>query len=319
MTAEYRYPLVTNPAKTLADLYLEPPMSVINRRGRRWRARQKYWQQTGIQSGDGRPTGLLGDYGPLGRILTGNTTGYTSIFDPALAELITAWWSREGDVILDPFAGGSVRGVVASAMGRRYLGVDLSQQQVDANRRQAGIGSPDMPPQWICGDSADLDTLLDDATEADLMLTCPPYGNLERYSDNPADLSTMDWPTFTDTYRQIISATIRRLRRDRFAAIVISDIKDNQGGYRGLPDLTAQALRDTGCRIVTEAVILDPLGTKPVLCEKPFRTNRTITRVHQNLIVAVKGDRHAATDRLEFPKHPALADPYWSNQEWRTA
>lgn len=40
--------------------------------------------------------------------------------------------------------------------------------------------------------------------QADLLFSCPPYGNLERYSDDKADLSTMRYPRFLRTYRQII-------------------------------------------------------------------------------------------------------------------
>jgi DNA modification methylase len=29
-------------------------------------------------------------------------------------------------LVLDPFAGGSVRGIIASKLGRRYYGIDLS-------------------------------------------------------------------------------------------------------------------------------------------------------------------------------------------------
>ena len=92
--------------------------------------------------------------------------------------------------MLDPFAGGSVRGVVASKLGRRYLGIDLSQRQIDANRLQgkAICGKDNLAPEWIVGDSAaDLDKLVKDG--ADCILTCPPYADLEVYSDHPRDIS----------------------------------------------------------------------------------------------------------------------------------
>jgi hypothetical protein len=41
----------------------------------------------------------------------------TSIFDPVLCELAYAWFSPPGGIVLDPFAGGSVRGMVASKLG----------------------------------------------------------------------------------------------------------------------------------------------------------------------------------------------------------
>ena len=56
----------------------------------------------------------------------------TSIFDPVLCEVVYRWWSGRGATVLDPFAGGSVRGIVAGALGRRYYGMDLSATQVEA-------------------------------------------------------------------------------------------------------------------------------------------------------------------------------------------
>jgi len=46
----------------------------------------------------------------------------TSIFDPVLCELAYRWFCPLDGQIVDPFAGGSVRGVVASLLGRRYWG-----------------------------------------------------------------------------------------------------------------------------------------------------------------------------------------------------
>ena len=63
----------------------------------------------------------------------------TSIFDPVLCEVAYAWFCPRGGRVLDPFAGGSVRGIVAAALGREYVGVDLSEAQVEANRAQATL------------------------------------------------------------------------------------------------------------------------------------------------------------------------------------
>jgi len=60
----------------------------------------------------------------------------TSIFDPTLCELVYRWFSPPAGLVLDPFAGGSVRGIVAAKLGRNYVGVDLAGGQVDENKKQ---------------------------------------------------------------------------------------------------------------------------------------------------------------------------------------
>ena len=84
----------------------------------------------------------------------------TSTFDPLLCEIMYKWFSNEGDFILDPFAGGSVRGIVAASLGRYYYGIDLSRDQILANCDQLSDlmerYNLDDGPVWICGDSEEV-------------------------------------------------------------------------------------------------------------------------------------------------------------------
>ena len=106
----------------------------------------------------------------------------TSIFDPVMCELAYRWFSAPGMQVLDPFAGGSVRGVVASVLGRRYFGNELRPEQVAANEAQADI-CPDPKPVWHCGDSVNIREYF--TGQADFLFSCPPYADLEVYSDDP--------------------------------------------------------------------------------------------------------------------------------------
>lgn len=286
------------PPSDLAGTYIEPPMSVIDRRSRRWQRRAAQWRALGIRSEVGRDGGLVHPETDYLRIRSDASESGTSIFDPVLTELCLRWYSRPGDRVLDPFAGGSVRGVVSSALGRWYTGVDIRPEQVAADRAQTSIGG-DIAPEWICGDAQDVRALVGPMYEADMILTCPPYGDLERYSDDPADLSTMTWPAFLDAYRHILSESVSLLALDRFVCVVVSDVRDPDGAYRGLPWETMRALTDAGAHVIADAVILDPLGSKQMVAGRTFRAGRLLQRVHQYLIVACRGDRFAAARRLQ--------------------
>jgi hypothetical protein len=54
----------------------------------------------------------------------------TSVFDPVLCELACRWFSPPGGRVLDPFAGGSVRGIVAALLGRDYIGIVRDRRRV---------------------------------------------------------------------------------------------------------------------------------------------------------------------------------------------
>src|SRR5262249_13125943 len=115
----------------------------------------------------------------------------TSIFDPVLCELSYRWFCPSGGQVLDPFSGGSVRGIVAGCLGYKYWGCDLRAEQVEENEKQAKKIQPAVRPQWFTGDALEC---VQDAPLADFIFSCPPYGDLEVYSDDPNDLSTMAPP-----------------------------------------------------------------------------------------------------------------------------
>lgn len=250
----------------------------------------------------------------------------TSIFDPVLCELAYSWFCPAGGVVLDPFAGGSVRGIVASRLGHPYVGVELSGQQVDENRRQAAeicasepttagdaAGAPAaerviVPPVWHEGDSRDIRALVGDV-QADLVLSCPPYADLEVYSDHPADISNMDYPDFLAAYRTIIAETCSLLREDRFAVFVVGEARDRGGYLYGLIPDTVDAFRDAGLRYYNDAVLLTAIGSTPVRAAGMFR-NRKLGRVHQNVLVFVKGDARRAAAACDPVRGLAELDAY---------
>lgn len=236
----------------------------------------------------------FGNVGPTDDTATKQTG--TSIFDPVLCEVAYRWFCPPAGRVLDPFAGGSVRGVVASVLGREYDGVDLRPEQVAANRAQGDICAAP-PPRWHVGDARNIETVA--PGEYDFLFSCPPYANLERYSDNPADLSTLAYPDFVAAYTECIAAACRMLKRDRFACFVVGDVRDDAGMYHGLPEDTAAAFRAAGLAKYNELILVTAVGSLPVRVGKQFRAARKVGKTHQNVLVFVKGDPRAATRALE--------------------
>jgi hypothetical protein len=225
---------------------------------------------------------------------TETATSGTSIFDPVLCELAYRWFSPPGGLVLDPFAGGSVRGIVAAKCGREYVGIDLRPEQLAANREQAGrICGDDVVPVWHCGDSAAVLPTLD--IEADFVFSCPPYGDLEVYSDDPLDLSTMGRAAFLAAYQVIIAAAIGKLRQDRFALFVVGDYRDKKGFYCNFVSETIAAFEAAGARLYNEAILVTAAGSLPIRAGKQFASTRKLGKTHQNILVFCKGDPRKAT------------------------
>lgn len=222
----------------------------------------------------------------------------TSIFDPVLCEIAYRWFCPPGGVVLDPFAGGSVRGIVASRLGLRYVGHELRAEQVEANRQQAAeICSGDaQAPAWIVGDSRRIDETCADI-EADLIFSCPPYADLEVYSDDARDLSTMPYEDFRQAYFEIVAKACARLRPDSFACFVVGEVRDRRGAYIDFVGDTVQAFRDAGLAYYNEAILLTAIGSLPIRVGKQFSASRKLGKTHQNVLVFLKGDGKRAAER----------------------
>ena len=219
----------------------------------------------------------------------------TSIFDPVVCELAYRWFSPPNATVLDPFAGGSVRGIVAAMLGRIYTGIDLREEQTKANTAQWDeIAKRDYatgvePPWWVAGDSLQAGDLLP-GEEFDFVFSCPPYGDLEVYSDDPNDLSTMDHDQFITMYRAIIAQAVSMLKEDRFACFVVGDFRDKKGIYRNFVSDTIAAFQDAGAALYNEAILVTAIGSLPVRVKRQFEAGRKLGKTHQNILVFYKGD-----------------------------
>jgi DNA modification methylase len=151
-------------------------------------------------------------------------------------------------------------------------------------------------PIWIEGDSSQLDELLEEGEQFDLLFSCPPYFDLEKYSKDERDISNMTWEAFLKSYRLIIGQAVERLADDRFAFWVVSEIRDKEGNYRGLVAETIRAFEDAGAQFYNDAILVTSVGSWPIRIGKLFSVSRKFGRVHQNVLVFCKGDPRAATE-----------------------
>jgi DNA modification methylase len=236
----------------------------------------------------------LQDLDPVSAAILEVASTGTSIFDPVLCEIAYRWFCPPGGTVLDPFAGGSVRGIVASRLGRRYVGIELREEQVAANMAQLYLAEGPKP-QWRVGDAREIARHAFDV-EADLVFSCPPYWNLERYSDDPADLSNMGRAEFFAAHGAVIRDAVGRLRPDRFAVWVIGDVRDKDGCYVNLPGRTVEAFEAAGARFYNDAILVTAVGSLPVRVGRQFDISRKLGRTHQNVMVFVKGDPRKATE-----------------------
>lgn len=272
-----------------------PPFSVFDTRQGYWQERVKTWKEFGIQSELGREVNTLAK---TESILSSINSG-TSVFDPCLTEICYKWFSPGGGIILDPFAGGSVRGIVAGLTGRQYIGNDLRKEQIVENIKQADsiCADAEFMPVWHCGDSLDIDKICKDV-EADFIFSCPPYADLEVYSEDERDISNMSYDEFKSVYFDIIKKSCSLLKENSFACFVVGEVRDKKGNYYNFVGDTIDAFKKAGLEYYNEIVLVNSAGTLPLRAGKFLKASRKIGKMHQNVLVFVKGDAKEATAKL---------------------
>jgi hypothetical protein len=277
--------------KKLSDRFIIPPFSVLDTRQGYWKQRKNWWESLGIKSELGRDNNLLESLNNLAKKSDQGNQKDNSIFDPVLCELSYQWFNVPNGKILDPFAGGSVRGIVAAKLGFDYLGNDLRSEQIDANRINAKevLQDAEIYPAWTCGDSLNIDTIAKDY-KADMIFSCPPYADLEVYSDLKEDISNMSYQEFLNIYKEIIRKSCEMLKDDRFAVFVVGDVRDKKGFYQNFVSDTIMAFWNCGVILYNEMILVNSIAAKALTVAKSMTASRKVGKVHQNVLVFYKGN-----------------------------
>ena len=280
-----------SPHGTLSARFVIPPLSVLDSRSGIWRSRRLQWLRSGMCSEAGRSSNLLG--AGLGRGGKLWAHSGTSVFDPVLCEIVYRWFSPSDGQVVDPFAGGSVRGLVAGDLLRKYWGCDLSTRQVEENRRQVMLVKPALLPEYGIGDAA---AALPTSPRADLVFSCPPYGSLEKYSDDPDDLSNMEHEAMLKKYGTIIKLAAERLKSNRFFVFVVGDFRGKDGVLKDFPADTTRACLAAGLKLYNSMIFIQGNASATLRAAKQFGASRKVVAAHQNVLVFVKGDWKKAVE-----------------------
>lgn len=153
-------------------------------------------------------------------------------------------------------------------------------------------------PTWKCGDSNEvLDTIKD---EFDFVFSCPPYADLEVYSDDPKDISNMSYEDFLSVYSNIIKKTISKLKKDRFACFVVGEIRNKKGIYRNFINETKKCFIESGANFYNDIILLNVVASASMRAARYFNSGRKVAKIHQNVLVFYKGD--PKNIKVNYPK-----------------
>lgn len=212
----------------------------------------------------------------------GVNNGKCSVFNPQLAQMILAAYAPINGKIYDPFGGGGTRGYIATKMGYDYTGVEIREEEY--NRVLAQMKEWNLNFKFILADSVKYRP----NESFDFIYTCPPYYDLEVYSDMEEDLSNApSYMEYLNMLQKVLKNCYDVLKKDSFAVFVVGNFRNKKGELEHLNgDLITKA-KEVGFKLWDELIWMGASNVALTRCGK-FEKNRKSVRMHEYIIILKK-------------------------------
>ena len=147
-----------------------------------------------------------------------------------------------------------------------------------------------MPARYICDDGQNVTQHIEVESQ-DLLFSCPPYFDLEKYSDLDNDASNQkSYDEFICILRNAFTSAVGCLKNNRFAVVVVGDIREKKTGvYYDFPGDIKRIFHEAGMRLYNEIILIGAGGSVALRASVSMKT-RKVAKMHQNILVFYKGD-----------------------------
>ena len=212
----------------------------------------------------------------------GVNNGKCSVFNPQLAQMILAAYAPMNGKIYDPFGGGGTRGYIATKMGYDYTGVEIREEEY--NRVLAQMKEWNLNFKFILADSIRYRP----NESFDFIYTCPPYYDLEVYSDMEEDLSNApSYMEYLNMLQKVLKNCYDVLKKDSFAVFVVGNFRNKKGELEHLNGYLITKAKEVGFKLWDELIWMGASNVALTRCGK-FEKNRKSVRMHEYIIILKK-------------------------------
>ena len=309
------------PESSLFDRFIVPPFSILDTRKGYWQDRKKKWYDIIGDMGESRNDTLVTSLEIKYKDLYQRTREHrkelglsfkeyidkyvsqedlekeqakivaqgVSIFDPVVSEIMCRWFTpKSGSKIFDCFAGDTAKGLVFAECGHSFVGIELRPEQVEINNEIIADRGKDI--RYICDDGQNVSKHIEPESQ-DLLFSCPPYFDLEVYSDLPNDASNQGtYEDFIQVLDNGFSGAVGCLKNNRFAVIVVGDVRDKKTGfYYDFCGDIKRIFKQNGMRLYNEIILVEQTASTALRASR-YMDARKVAKTHQHVLVFFKGD-----------------------------
>lgn len=153
---------------------------------------------------------------------------YRGNWSPYIPRNLILRYSKEGDIVLDPFLGSGTTLIETKLLKRNGIGTDINPEAIGIARGNLRFNkNQNYHPKTYNLNSKNLYILEDESI--DLICAHPPYANIINYSKNiQGDLSLLDIEDFLVEIYEVAKELFRVLKSNKYCAILIGDTRKNK-------------------------------------------------------------------------------------------
>lgn len=135
-------------------------------------------------------------------------------------------YTKENDIVLDPFCGSGTTLVECKLLKRKGIGIDVNENALKISKQRLDFNyNIEYTPKLIKANSINLKNIISN-NKVDFIFLHPPYADIIRYSDNiKEDISRLNLKEFLNQMSLFSKECFRVLKKDKICSILIGDIR----------------------------------------------------------------------------------------------
>jgi site-specific DNA-adenine methylase len=161
---------------------------------------------------------------------------YHGNFIPQIPSQLIRRFTKENEIVLDPFLGSGTTLFECENLNRKFIGFDINEKIIDYVQTKMNSLSNNFFKIANCDvtNKSDFNKKMQSAlnylgsNKVQFVIMHPPYMDIVKFTNKKEDLSQIsDLTEFVKQFNNVVSNTLSYLEKNRYFAIVIGDVYKN--------------------------------------------------------------------------------------------